>query len=596
MKLFGTATLTTLIIQLSCVPGRALAVVSSSASLITHPLTIPTASITTSTASPTLSNPCQAYPATGVCSSYVNYPVYMGNTSIKITEIMLEELEYLKNNLSSVNPQCVDNMFRFQCSQMYAKCDTSSSGLSERLPACLSTCNQVLQTCTQTLTSVGYSGSLPNCSSSSFTSHLAPASDGSCNNLTSQVNAITSNASAISLPSGYILPVCPAPFLKDPLAQSGTNNSVSPDTCSNGCCVPCPVQEYLYPEGWIVNGFLATNIIRTISTACTFFLVVSYAILPDKRTHPSLLIFEFLIALFFYSGSVLFSLGDPKRIQCSTDIVNSTQQNNLLCAAQGAIVIYSTLAMALWNAAVIVNLHLHTVWNSKFLVNKYIILNIICWGGPLIVTAITLAYHQVKFEFANLCLVSADWIHRLFFDPLAAIVIPSCALHLATFFHIARVSMKESSEFEMSTTKNSVTNSHLSRPAVSHRRHVVTAVKIQWRALLLALNALVAFLFYWFPKLADLQNNKEVLAEWVTCMMTKQDQNYCANVISSKLPPFALMILAETWISLIGIVVFIIFGKRSLWREWNDWIYEMRMRFITKKRHYPKQEDQFFAL
>jgi len=52
----------------------------------------------------------------------------MGNTSIKITEIMLEELEYLKNNLSSVNPQCVDNMFRFQCSQMYAKCDTSSSG------------------------------------------------------------------------------------------------------------------------------------------------------------------------------------------------------------------------------------------------------------------------------------------------------------------------------------------------------------------------------------------------------------------------------------------------------------------------------------
>lgn len=108
----------------------------------------------------------------------------------------------------------------------------------------------------------------------------------------------------------------------------------------------------------------------------------------------------------------------------------------------GAIVIYGTLAMALWLSAVIVNLHLHTVWNSKFLVNKYIMLNIICWGGPLIVTAVTLALHQVKFEFANLCLVSADWIHRLFFDPLAVIVIPSCVLHLATFFHIARVSTK----------------------------------------------------------------------------------------------------------------------------------------------------------
>lgn len=68
--------------------------------------------------------------------------------------------------------------------------------------------------------------------------------------------------------------------------------------------------------------------------------------------------------------------------------------------------------------------------------------------------------------------------------------------------------MKESSEFEMSATKNSVTNSHLSRPAVSHRRHVVTAVKIQWRALLLALSALIAFLFYWVRhiKIFDIVN------------------------------------------------------------------------------------------
>jgi multisubunit Na+/H+ antiporter MnhC subunit len=95
--------------------------------------------------------------------------------------------------------------------------------------------------------------------------------------------------------------------------------------------------------------------------------------------------------------------------------------------------------MALWVSAVIINLHLHTVWNSKFLVNKYVALNIICWGGPLVVTVISFVYHQVQFEFANLCLLSADWIYKLFFDPLAAIVLPSVVIHLATFFHIARV-------------------------------------------------------------------------------------------------------------------------------------------------------------
>ncbi|GAB5592993.1 hypothetical protein Unana1_07893 [Umbelopsis nana] len=330
--------------------------------------------------------------------------------------------------------------------------------------------------------------------------------------------------------------------------------------------------------------------------------VISYAILPDKRSHPSLLIFEFFIALFLYSADVVFALGNPRRIQCSTDIIPSTQDNNTLCAVQGGIVIYSTLAMALWLGAVILNLHLHTVWNSQFLINKYWVLNFICWGGPLIVTAITFAYHQVKFEFFALCLVSTDWIHRLFFYPLAAVVLPSSVVHLATFVHIARIYIKASTEFEMSNSKSFGTGSQLSLPAISHRRHVVTAVKIQWRALLLALNALVAYLFYWilyliqFPSMSELRNNKQVLAKWVTCMMTKQDQNYCANVISDYLPPFAVSVAAEAFVSLIGVVVFIIFAKRSLWREWNDWIYETRMRLKKTRRDYPSTDDQLFAM
>lgn len=49
MKLFGTATVITLVIQLSSAQPGAPAVVSSSASLTTHPLTVSTASITSST-------------------------------------------------------------------------------------------------------------------------------------------------------------------------------------------------------------------------------------------------------------------------------------------------------------------------------------------------------------------------------------------------------------------------------------------------------------------------------------------------------------------------------------------------------------------
>ncbi|KAJ2955576.1 hypothetical protein NQZ79_g8425 [Umbelopsis isabellina] len=511
---------------------------------------------------------------------------------------LIQVMEYVR--LGSTNPQCVDDFYRFECSQMYGKCTTTSTGTTEWLPACQSTCAQVVATCTADLAATGYKPLIPNCSQPSPIYDEAPAGDESS----------TAAGSTLTLPAGYILPSCPAPFLKDPLAQAGTNNSISSDTCANGCCIPCPVQEYFYPVGWMEKGFIATDIIRSVSAILSLFLVISYAVLPDKRTHPSLLIFEFFIALFLYSADVLFVLGNPKRIQCSTDIVASTQDNNLVCAIQaidmistGGILIYSTLAMALWVSAVIINLHLHTVWNSKFLVNKYLALNIICWGGPLVVTIISLVYHQVQFEFANLCLLSADWIYKLFFDPLAAIVLPSVVIHLATFFHIARVSMKGTTDIEMSDSRTfGTTSQHSRQPLVSHRRHVVTAFKIQWRALLLALNAMVAFLFYWIfylvqlPKLANLRDNKEMLASWVQCMMINHDQNLCSSIVSDKLPPFALLITAEALVSLIGVIVFITFAKRSLWREWNDWIYETRMRFKRDTRRYSKDQDQFFAL
>jgi hypothetical protein len=66
-------------------------------------------------------------------------------------------------------------------------------------------------------------------------------------------------------------------------------------------------------------------------------------------------------------------------------------------------------------------------------------LNILCWGYPASVMAAALGLHQVKFEFANLCLVSVDKIFALFFYPMAAVVCPAFVIHIATFFHIAKV-------------------------------------------------------------------------------------------------------------------------------------------------------------
>lgn len=193
---------------------------------------------------------------------------------------------------------------------------------------------------------------------------------------------------------------------------------------------------------------------------------------------------------------VFFSIGDPKKLQCAANSISQADMgNNTLCAAQGAILIFGSFATCLWCAALILNLHVHTVWNSNFFTNRYLLLNLICWGIPTAMMSVALGLHAVKFEFANLCLVSMDYIFPIFFYPLAAIVCPSFLIHIATFFYIARIAVREGLESDMTQSLSTGTMSE--RPPGVSRKHVLVAVKIQWRALLLAVIAIVTVLFYW---------------------------------------------------------------------------------------------------
>lgn len=97
-------------------------------------------------------------------------------------------------------------------------------------------------------------------------------------------------------------------------------------------------------------------------------------------------------------------------------------------------------------------------------------------------------------------------------------------------------------------------------------------------------------------RMTNIQTNLDLTNEWLECMLTPgSTQNHCSSVIGSNLPPFPLMIVAETLVSSIGIWLFVLFAKRSLWREWNDLIYDVRVRF-SKGGRTEKMGEQFFAL
>lgn len=420
---------------------------------------------------------------------------------------------------------------------------------------------------------------------------------------------------------------CPPPFIP---VKPGMPPSA---TCNADCCVPCPAQYHLYREGALDKGFRMTNIMRAVSMVFSFILMVSYICLPDKRSHPSALILLFAICVFLFSVVVIFPLIDTNAMQCVDQYTPSTQQNNLKCAIQGtsyfvsfmpspldtllltfvtstssncldfivydigAMLIFASVSTCAWCSALIVNLHLHTVWNSAWLAKKYWLLHSICWGFAITVTAVALGTGQVRWEFATLCLISQEKSSTIFFYPMAAMIFPAFLIHIATFFHIARISAQAGADSE---TMSRSTLSASAAAVISHRRHVMMAIKIQWRAAVMAICALLCVTFYWlfyFLQLGKI-NPTELAPHVLTfaaCLGLGKGHDTCADELAPHLPPYGLMLAAEFLVSSIGTVIFIVFFKMALVREWGDWFSSIGY-LCSGKRRQKQEQDQFFVI
>ncbi|KAI9025807.1 hypothetical protein CLU79DRAFT_743176 [Phycomyces nitens] len=544
---------------------------------------------------------CTKYPG-GFCSAYIDYPVYLGNKSFTDIERQINILPNVTTAYGQIVPGCTDAYNRYRCSLAYPKCETDSSNTPTIYLACNSVCEMVVDSCTNVFLTSGAMYLMPNCTSDMPLPGTPLQPDETCNMISPLVTGSAAALNISAIPFDYISVACPPPFTLDLNAEEHKGSSLK-TYCKFGCCIPCPSQDLFYKKNWTRSAFLATDIIRFISAIASFVILLSYLVLPDKRRHPSLLILNLSLAIFLFSMTVFFSIGDQHGLQCANNTTTSNQTNNYRCAAQGGILIFASFATTCWAAALIVNLHLHTVWNSSFFTNRYILLNAICWGIPTAIMCIALGLKSVKFEFANLCLVSIEHIFAIFFYPMAVIICPSFLLHIATFFYIAKIAIREGLESDMSQSLSNGDSAGM-RPAKAKRhKHVITAVKIQWRALILAIAACGTVVFYWLfymtqiPNLLNFSNNFEIALEWLTCMLESagDHQNECVAIVRPYLPTFGLMVTAELLVSLVGIWLFAIFGKRSLWREWNDLIFEMRIRISSRGRS-EKNGEQFFAL
>ncbi|KAI7820671.1 hypothetical protein BC939DRAFT_228409 [Gamsiella multidivaricata] len=387
---------------------------------------------------------------------------------------------------------------------------------------------------------------------------------------------------------------CPSPFVPD-LVFHSTNGQQNTDDafCGCGCCLPCPQTNSFYKPGIIDRGFFITDILKGVSAGLALVLALSYVVLPDKLQHPSNLILFAAIATVLFSAAVAPSYGNPKRIQCAANgVTTATSYNNTLCTIQGAWLLFGAIATTAWLSIVIVNLHLHTVWNSNWLAKRAWLSHVVGWLIPAAFAAIAVVTKSIGWNNSNMCMATQDTSNALLFIPLGVIMVPATLLHIATFAHIIKVTLQA----ENSETVSHSTLSSGRAARISHRRHVMNAIRIQWRAAVLALIVSSSVLLYWaFYLVEGAKTDMSWMSTWQLCIFTGGTQEECGSRFATGyVPDFIFMMVTEGLVSTTGLWIFLLFFKQSLMMEWKEYVSGWVC--CGGRRSRRKEEDQFYVI
>ncbi|KAJ1567260.1 hypothetical protein HK405_006583, partial [Cladochytrium tenue] len=303
------------------------------------------------------------------------------------------------------------------------------------------------------------------------------------------ITAAVANSSSTSNSSSTTTTTCPYFFV-----AATSNSSASSNNCaSNGCCVPCPVQEYFYPVGSFTLAVRVEVILHLVSAILMAYVVLSWSILPGRRAHPGDIVLHFSVAIMIWMFTPLFMISNPHTVQCADSVTTATASNNTYCGAMGGILMLFIHAAVFWAGYMIMNLHATIVWRSSVF-ERYKPLGVVfCWGLPGVFTFLPFLISKVDASTGMNCLVTPSQANLLFFLIDGIVVVPSFFINVATMVHIM-IMTRRSSTNSQTQSSNAYSSNGAAKygenappKPLSARRQILILLKLNWRAMMLGL-------------------------------------------------------------------------------------------------------------
>ncbi|KAH7041900.1 hypothetical protein B0J12DRAFT_580073 [Macrophomina phaseolina] len=201
---------------------------------------------------------------------------------------------------------------------------------------------------------------------------------------------------------------CPPPFVSDADYQRGGGYvhgrfcGINPGVPGQKCCLPCPVQDWVYPEEF-TDKLKIANYVGISSVALCGFLLLSFLVLPPERSNRHYLTIGVTLAITFFSIPFLIPLG-TKPDMCYDKITPNGQGSDISCAWTGALLLLGAMGSALWIFLRALWLHLRVCWEVDPGRPFMIISTAAGLAIPAAFTAVALTITGVSYRVGLVCL------------------------------------------------------------------------------------------------------------------------------------------------------------------------------------------------
>ncbi|KIV90516.1 hypothetical protein PV10_07813 [Exophiala mesophila] len=406
---------------------------------------------------------------------------------------------------------------------------------------------------------------------------------------------------------------CPAPFLQEALFPE-TGGFLSGRFCmpiaalgNATCCLPCPVTDWTYSQGFEQRTSIA-NWVNLAAFILSVYLVLSFIVLPVKYTHRHYLSVCATLSVISLELAFIIPLG-TKPEQCFNEITPNDMRSNGSCAISGAFLLFGGWAIVIWIFCRALALHLQICWEVVPGDRFFYAALAFGWLVPAAGLTVTLALTGVSYRFGNVCHINHKYALQDFWGPLLAFAALALVLQFITIGYCIQVYIRSLLDDKTTTNTSSqaptYSGSVRTLSARQAYRRVKRVVQLQWRGatiVLVIIGEVVFFAVVFVSMDNSTQVNPDMLRRaesWLQCLVATQggrDQclQYTRDLVESEAVVLAVLIV----LGLSGFWCLVFFGRWSMVEGWKDFF---RTRFRRKNEFVsadarPLPEDPHRAL